>query len=89
MKLFDVKLSLSANCIIILSTQGETDRHTDRLTDRETNRHTDRQTYPKYTLVKARHKVGLWTTPFFSILEKSIISHVKKNTLSNIIRIFF
>ena len=31
----------------------------------ETNRHTDRQTYPKYTLVKARHKVGLWTTPFF------------------------
>ena len=58
-----------------------TDRHTDRLTDRETNRHTDRQTYPKYTLVKARHKVGLWTTPFFfpSIITESI-KKLKKNT---------
>ena len=48
MKLFDVKLPLSANCIIILSTQGETDRHTDietdRLTDRQTDTHTDPQT---------------------------------------------
>ena len=56
MKLFDVKLSFSANRMLILSTHGETDRHTDTQTGIETDRLTDRQTH-----TKTHRQTDTWT----------------------------